>query len=86
MITLLVGLRPDYDCRDFIDDLASRLKKRIQLPTDGFGAYRGSRYHRFWLERGLWYGHKGVRHGPRKAGEVAFSGNLHVVYDRFDYG
>ncbi len=39
MITWLVGLRSEWDCRDFIDDLASRLNKRVQLSTDGFGTY-----------------------------------------------
>lgn len=40
LITFHVGLRTSSDCRDFIDDLASRLSNRIQLSTDGFGAYR----------------------------------------------
>lgn len=39
MITWLVGLRSESDCRDFIDDLADRLANRIQLSTDGFGTY-----------------------------------------------
>lgn len=40
MITWHVGLRTEGDCRDFIDDLADRLANRIQLSSDGFGAYR----------------------------------------------
>lgn len=39
MITWLVGLRSESDCRDFIDDLADRLTMRIQLSSDGYGAY-----------------------------------------------
>jgi IS1 family transposase len=42
MITWLVGLRSESDCRDFIDDLASRLSNRIQLSTDGFGTYKNA--------------------------------------------
>lgn len=40
MITWHVGLRSESDCRDFIDDLADRLSNRIQLSTDGYGAYK----------------------------------------------
>jgi len=40
VITWHVGLRTEDDCKDFIDDLASRLNKRIQLSTDGFGTYK----------------------------------------------
>jgi IS1 family transposase len=39
MIAWLVGLRGDRDCQDFIDDLADRLKNRIQLSCDGYGTY-----------------------------------------------
>jgi IS1 family transposase len=42
MITWLVGLRSEGDCRDFIDDLADRLNNRIQLSTDGYGTYRNA--------------------------------------------
>lgn len=40
IITWHVGLRTGSDCRDFIDDLADRMTKRIQLSTDGFGTYK----------------------------------------------
>jgi IS1 family transposase len=42
VITWHVGLRSDGDCRDFIDDLASRLNNRVQLSTDGLGHYRNA--------------------------------------------
>jgi IS1 family transposase len=35
-----LGLRTPDDCRDFVDDLADRCAKRIQLTTDGLGHYR----------------------------------------------
>ena len=40
IITWHVGLRTEGDCRDFIDDLADRCAKRIQLSSDGFGTYK----------------------------------------------
>lgn len=42
IITWHLGGRTESDCRDFIDDLADRLSKRIQLSTDGFGAYKNA--------------------------------------------
>jgi len=39
MITWNVGLRDNSTCRDFIDDLAYRLKNRVQLSSDGLGLY-----------------------------------------------
>lgn len=42
MITWHVGLRSEGDCRDFIDDLADRLSNRIQLSSDGYGAYQNA--------------------------------------------
>lgn len=42
MITWHVGLRTEGDCRDFMDDLADRLKNRIQLSTDGLKVYRNA--------------------------------------------
>jgi len=39
MITWNVGPRDPETCRDFIDDLAYRMTKRIQLSSDGFGTY-----------------------------------------------
>lgn len=40
IITWNVGPRDPGTCRDFIDDLADRCSKRIQLSSDGFGTYR----------------------------------------------
>jgi len=40
MISWNVGLRDGVACRDFMEDLAYRLKNRIQLSSDGLGMYR----------------------------------------------
>ncbi len=42
LITWHLGGRGESDCRDFIDDLADRLTKRIQLSTDGHGTYKNA--------------------------------------------
>jgi IS1 family transposase len=42
MISWTVGLRDDSACRDFIYDLAYRLKNRIQLSSDGLGLYNNA--------------------------------------------
>lgn len=42
IITWHVGLRTEGDCRDFIDDLADRCSRRIQLSSDGFGTYKNA--------------------------------------------
>lgn len=42
IITWHLGGRSEGDARDFIDDLADRMSKRIQLSTDGFGAYKNA--------------------------------------------
>lgn len=39
MISWEVGLRDDDTCRDFIDDLAYRMTRRIQLSSDGLALY-----------------------------------------------
>lgn len=42
IITWHLGGRSDTDAQDFMYDLADRLTKRIQLSTDGLGAYRNA--------------------------------------------
>lgn len=42
IITWHVGGRGEEDCKDFMYDLADRLSKRIQLSTDGHGAYKNA--------------------------------------------
>lgn len=42
VICWLVGARSPENTRDFIADLATRVRNRIQLTTDGFGAYLGA--------------------------------------------
>lgn len=42
IITWHLGGRTEGDAQDFMFDLADRLSKRIQLTTDGFGAYKGA--------------------------------------------
>ncbi len=42
IITWHLGLRLESDCLDFIDDLADRCAKRIQLSTDGYRAYNNA--------------------------------------------
>lgn len=42
IITWHLGDRSDDDAETFVFDLADRLTKRIQLSSDGFGAYRGA--------------------------------------------
>jgi len=42
LITWHLGGRSDDDCEWFMADLADRLTKRIQLSTDGYGAYRNA--------------------------------------------
>ena len=42
IVTWHLGGRSDQDCQDFMFDLADRLTKRIQLSTDGYGAYRNA--------------------------------------------
>src|SRR5579862_6812634 len=39
IVSWLVGGRDAYSAHDFMQDLASRLKNRIQLTTDGFRVY-----------------------------------------------
>lgn len=45
--TFLVGKRDFYHARTFMEDLASRLKLRVQLSSDGLSAYAGA------VERGF---------------------------------
>ncbi len=42
MVSWLVGPRDEVSCRDFIDDLAYRVKNRIQLSSDGLGLYNNA--------------------------------------------
>ncbi len=42
IITWHLGGRTEGDCRDFMDDLADRCAKRIQLSTDGHGTYKNA--------------------------------------------
>jgi IS1 family transposase len=42
VITWHVGLRSETDALDFMLDLADRLPKRVQLTSDGYGAYRSA--------------------------------------------
>jgi IS1 family transposase len=42
MITWHMGGRGPSDCEDFMFDLADRLKNRIQLSSDGHGAYKNA--------------------------------------------
>jgi IS1 family transposase len=39
MVSWYVGSRDDYSAREFVNDLASRLPRRIQLTTDGLRLY-----------------------------------------------
>lgn len=42
IITWHLGGRGDDDCRDFMEDMADRLKNHIQLSTDGHGVYKNN--------------------------------------------
>ena len=42
IVTWHLGNRSDADAEAFMYDLADRLEKRIQLSTDGYGAYRNA--------------------------------------------
>jgi IS1 family transposase len=42
IVSYYVGPRTSESARDFMQDLADRLANRIQLTTDGFGAYRNA--------------------------------------------
>ena len=71
MISWNVGGRDPETCRDFMQDLAARLKRRIQLTSDGYGTYPEAVKLAFGKD--VDYGMLVKHYGPDVEGEKRYS-------------